>query len=102
MITQIRREIEDSLENICDFDYESVKSNVSFILNKYNADYEIICDETNNTPYHNNINVDVYIKPKSSTQTIVTNMIIEPDRRSAEIRKLRAERKEKLNKLSEL
>jgi len=28
-------------------------------------------------------------------------MIIEPDRRSAEIRKLRAERKEKLNKLNE-
>ena len=101
MISKIRTEIEDSLENIYDFDYESVKSNVSNILNKYNADYKVVCDETNNPPYQNNINVDVYIQPKSSTQTIVSNIIIEPSKNS-QIKKLRRERKDKLDKLNEL
>lgn len=101
MIQQIRNEIED-LENLYNYDKESIKSNVETVLNKYNAKYKVVCDNSNNSPYQNNINVDVYIEPKFSTQKVVLNMIIEPDRRVAALKKLKKERIEKINKLNEL
>ena len=102
MIQQIRNEIEDYLEDSYDYNKESIKSNVETVLNKYNTKYKVVCDNSNNPPYQNNINVDIYIEPKFSTQKIVLDIIIEPDRRVAALKKLKKERIEKINKLNEL
>ena len=104
-LNSIRTDLEKHLENVISYDFNSIKSGVTNILEYYSnvnviEDYKIICDATNNPPSSSeHILVDVHMK--ISSNIITNNITILPDKNKIRIAKTRKERKEKLNKIME-
>jgi hypothetical protein len=77
--------------------YNFISSTIRTILNQDNTilNYKVICDQTNNPPYTKNITAEVYIKKINNQNIQHFSFLIE----DIEIKKLRFQRKEKLNKI---
>lgn len=105
IINQITKDLESQLENIVDYDFNEIKSQTTKVLDYYEnlkviGEHKVICDNRNNPPNNNYLNVDVYLKPTYSGM-INVNIAIVPDENKIRIKKLREERKNKLNKIYE-
>lgn len=102
MLEKIKDELSKCLNDIYEFDYDSIKSNINTVLNNHKnelANFNVICDDSNNSPRQiknkNECFVDIYIQPIATPAFINVKFTILPDK----IKALRKLRKEKLKSI---
>ena len=94
----IEEELEESLCNLLEYDFNDIKDNIEKVLSQHKNEfqtYKVVCDQTNNPPNVKHMSADIYIQPKHTMGYMVNNITILPDR----IKALRKLRKKKLEKL---